>query len=102
GWAGPLHGRGVGPHRARLGNVFLHVEPWIVFERLSSLGIEALGPVQLVRVLAAFDEAAVAAIERIEEAVAAEMAHDLARLAVDRHVVELVDADLIIVPRFIR
>src|SRR5262249_29342692 len=59
----PFHDPGVGPRRAGLGNVFLHVEPRIVFERLAGLRVEALGPVQLVRVLAAIDEAAVAAVE---------------------------------------
>ena len=100
GRAGPLHA--VAAQRARLRDVVLHVELGIVFDRLAGLGIEPLGPVQIVHVLAALDEAAVGAIERVEEAVAPEMADDLAGLAVDRGVVEHVDADLVVVPRVVR
>ena len=76
GRAGALHA--VAAQRARLRHVVLHVELGIVFDRLAGLGIEALGPVQVVHVLAALDEAAVGAVERVEEAVAPEMADDLA------------------------
>src|SRR5262249_60940305 len=70
--------------------------------RLSGRGIELPRPLQLVHILAAFDEAAFVAIERIKESVAAEMADRLAALAIDRDVVKEVDADLIIVPRVVR
>mgnify|MGYP003694452209 CR=1 FL=1 len=76
GRAGALHA--VAAQRARFGDVLLHVELRIVFERLAGLGIDALGPVQIVDVLSALDEAAVGAIERVEEPVASEMADDLA------------------------
>ena len=100
GRAGALHA--VAAQRARLRHVGLHVELGIVFDRLAGLGIEALGPVEVVDVLAALDEAAVVAIERVEEAVAAEMADHLARLAVDGGVVQHVDAVLVVVPRVVR
>ena len=99
GRAGAFHHVGtIRAHRTRLGNVFLHVEAWIVLDRLAGLGIEPLGPVQLVHVLAALDETAVVAIERIVEAVAPKVADHLAVLAVDVDVEQHVDADLVIVP----
>src|SRR5215510_10623767 len=82
GRAGALHA--VAAQRTRLGDVLLNVELGIVFDRLAGFRIDALRPVQVVHVLAALDEAAVAAVERVEEAVAAEMGDDLAILAVDR------------------
>ena len=82
--------------------VDLHIQLRIVFDGLSGLRIEALGPVQVIDVLRAFDELSVRAIQRVEEAVAAEMADHLAGLAVDDRVVEHVDADLVVVPRIVR
>src|SRR5439155_19534856 len=64
--------------------------------------IEPLGPVELVHILAALDEAAVGAIDRIEEAIAPEMADHFASLAVDTDVVEHVDADFVPIPRIVR
>ena len=69
---------------------------------LPVFGSMPLGPVQIVDVLLGLDELAVGAIERVEEAVAPEVADDLALLAVDRRVVEHVDADLVEVPRVVR
>ena len=77
GRAGPL--LRIATQRPRHRIVDLHVQLRIVFDRLAGLRIDALGPVQIVDVLRALDELSVGAIERIEEAVAAEMADDLAR-----------------------
>ena len=97
-----LFDHAVAAQRASSRHVLLDVELGIVFDRLAGLGIEALGPVQIVDVLAALDEAAIAAIERVEKSIAAEVRDDLARFTVDRHVVEHVNADLVIVPRVVR
>ena len=51
--AGPLHR--IAAQWTALRHVFLHVEAGIVFDRLAGLGIETLGPVQIVDVLAALD-----------------------------------------------
>src|SRR6267378_595890 len=91
----------IAAQRARLWHVALHIERGVIFERLAGLGVEALGPVQVVDVLAAAHEAAVVAVERIVEAVATEMAEHLAHLAVDVGVIQQVDADLVIVPRIV-
>ena len=100
GRAGPLHA--VATQRAGFGDVLLNVELRIVVERLAGLGIDALGPVQIVDVLAALDEAAVGAIERVEEPVASEMGDRLAVLTVDRGVVQQVDAVLVVIPGIVR
>ena len=99
GRAGPL--LRVATQRPRHRIVHLHIQLRIVFDRLAGLRIEALGPVQVVDVLRALDELSVRAVQRVEEAVAAEMADDLAGLAVDDRVVEHVDADLVVVPRIV-
>src|SRR3954466_1282478 len=51
GWAGTLHP--VAAQRTGFGEVLLNVELRIVFQRLAGLGIDALGPVQVVDVLPA-------------------------------------------------
>src|SRR5262249_48321182 len=102
GRAGPLHHIGIGTQLARRRQILLHIELRIVLERHAGLGIETLGPVQLVGVLSTLDEAAIAAIDRIEEAVAGEMADDLALLAIDYLIIEHVDADLVVIPRVVR
>src|SRR5262249_5603186 len=96
GRAGALHA--VAAQRPRLGDALLPVELGVVFERFAGLGIETFGPVQIVHVLAALDEAAVGAVERIEETVAPEMRHRLATLPIDGGVVEKMDAVLVVVP----
>jgi hypothetical protein len=55
---------------------------------LPVFGVNALGPVQILDVLGGADERAIGAVEHIEEAVAGKMAQRLARLAIDRNVVE--------------
>src|SRR5271166_5970447 len=95
----PVPGRASSLHAvaaqcARLGHVALHIDLRIVFERLAGLRIETLGPVEIIHVLPTLDEAAVGAIERVEEAVAPEVSDDLAALAVDRGVVEQMNAVL--------
>src|SRR5262245_4116771 len=82
--------------------VDLHVQLGVVFNRLATLLIDAFGPVQIVDVLSRLDELSVRAIERIKEAVTAEMADDLAILAADGRIVEHVDANLVIVPGIVR
>src|SRR6185436_3180536 len=47
----------VAAERARFGIVELYVELGIVFNRLAGFGIEPLGPVQVVHILCALDEA---------------------------------------------
>src|SRR5580704_19489771 len=76
----------------------LHIQLGIVVGWLAGLRIDALGPVQIVDVLSALEEPSVRAIQRVEEAVAAEVADYLAGLAVDNRVVEHVDTDLVVVP----
>ena len=100
GRAGSL--QAVAAQRPRRGIVDLHVELRIVVERLAGPRIETLGPVQIVDVLAALEELAVGAIERVVEAVAREVADDLPAAAVDRRVVQHVDADFVEVPRIVR
>src|SRR6516225_6607596 len=100
GRAGALHG--IAPQGARLRHIGLHVEARIVFDGLAGLGIKPLGPVEVVGVLAAFDEAAIGPVERIEKAVAGEMAYHLAPLAVDGLIIEEMDADLVVIPRVVR
>src|SRR5205823_209481 len=73
---GALHA--IAAQRPRRRNVLLDIECWIVLHRLAGLRIEPLGPVQLVHILAALDEAAIVAIERVEEAVTREMGDDFA------------------------
>ena len=67
----------------------------IVVERPAGLGVEAGRPVQLVDILLAGDERAVGAVERVEEAVARGMHHQLAVLAVDLGVDDRVLGDLV-------
>ena len=101
GRAGALHA--VAAQRARFGIVD-------AARRASgsySSGLPVFGSIPLVQFrsltyLLALDELAVGAIERVEEAVAPEVADDLAVLAVDRGVVQHVDADLVEVPRIVR
>ena len=92
----------VAAQRPRRGVVDLNVEFGIVVERLAGPGIEPLGPVQIVDVLASSEEFAVGAINRVVKPVAREMADDLAASAVDRRVVQHVDADFIEVPGIVR
>ena len=92
----------VAAQRPRLGVVDLHVELRIVVERLSGLRIESFRPVQVVDVLPASEELAVGAIDRVVEPVAREVADDLPASAVDRRVVQHVDADFVEVPRIVR
>src|SRR5439155_14913366 len=87
---------------ARRGIVELHVELRIALARLAGLGIEPLGTIQVVDVLAAFEELAARAIDRIVDPVAREVADDFARASVDRRVVQHVDADFVEVPRIVR
>src|SRR5262249_41322934 len=93
GRAGPF--LGIAPQRSRGRIVRLHVQLRIVFPRLSGFRIQALGPVQVVDVLSAFDEPSIRAVQRIEKAVAAEMADYLAGLTANDGVVEHVDANLV-------
>src|SRR5262249_5223174 len=100
-------GRAGAPHRItaqrpRRRDVSLDRKGRVVFKRLAGLGIEALGPVQLIGVLAALDEAAVETVERVEETVAREMAARLAGLAVDCRVIEHMHADFVPVPGVVR
>src|SRR5580704_10599095 len=100
GRASSLHA--VAAQCSRFRYVALHIELRIVFDRLAGLGIETPGPVEIIHVLPALDEAAIGAIERVEEAIAPEMSYDLAALAVDRGVVEQMNAVLVGVPRVVR
>src|SRR2546428_2563820 len=92
----------VAAQRPRDRVVDLHVDLGIVIERPAGLGIDPLGPVEIVHVLVGLDEFAVGAVERVVEAVAPEMGDDLALLAGDRRVVEHVDADLVVSPGVVR
>ena len=92
----------VAAQRPRLGVVDLHVELRVVLVGFPGLRVDALGPVQIVDVLFGLDEAAVGAVDRIEEAVAPEVAHHLALLPVDRRVVEQKGAGLVVIPRVVR
>ena len=79
------------------GVVGLDVAGGIVVERPAGLGVEARCPVQLVDILLAGDERAVDAVERIEEAVARGVHHELAVLAVHLGVDDRVLGDLVVV-----
>ena len=94
--------RAVPAQRPGFGIVDLHVKLRVVLERHAGLGIEPLGPVQIVDVLAALDEFASGPIQRIEKPVASEMADDLSALAINRGVVQHVDAHFVVVPRVVR
>ena len=78
---------------------FIHLEHLarIVLDWLAGLGIDAIGPIDFLRVLLGRDELPVVAVQPIEEAVAAEMGDDLAILAVHLRVDQLIDPDLVII-----
>src|SRR5262249_49489602 len=92
----------VATQRTRYRIVDLHVQLRIVLGRFAGFRIESFGPIQIVAVLSTPDELSVRAIQGIEEAVAAEMADDLAHLTADDRVVEHVDTDLVVVPGIVR
>src|SRR5262249_31609750 len=75
--------------------VFLHVGVGIVVERPPGLRIEPGRPVELIDVLLAGHERAVGAVERVVEAVARGVHHELAVLAVDFGVDDRVLGDLV-------
>ena len=65
-------------------------------------GIDTQKSEKHVDVLPALDEAAVGAIECVEESVASEVGDSLAVLTIDGGVVQQVDAVLVVVPRIVR
>ena len=83
-------------HIGALG-IELEVLAGLVLDRLAGLGIDALGPGDLIDMLGGLEELAVAAIEDVFEAVAARMRDDLAILAVHLGVDEDVGAGLVVV-----
>src|SRR6516164_5322234 len=78
-------------------SILLQLLRGIILDRLAGLGIDTFGPVHILGVLRRADERAVGAIQCVEKAVAAEMAQHFARLAVDRHVIDHLRADLVII-----
>src|SRR5499427_6805137 len=96
------------PRRNRIGargvaplHIGLHVLGGIVVERPAGLGVDTLGPGQLIDILFAGDEGTVDAIERVIEAVARPVHHQLAILAVDLGIDDLVLGDFVIVVRVV-
>src|SRR4029077_3053892 len=77
--------------------VVLNVASGVVVERVASFRIEAGGPVQLIDILAAGNERTVDAVERVEEAIARGMDHELAVLAIDLGVDDRVLGDFVVV-----
>src|SRR5205823_3213164 len=69
----------------------------IVLDRLAGLGIDAVRPVDLLGVLLRRDELPVVAVQRVEEAVTAEMRDNLAILAAHFRINQLIDAHLVII-----
>src|SRR4051794_7380505 len=93
---------GLGPRAVAARRVFLHVGVGIVVERPAGLGIEAGRPVQLIDVLLAGDKGAVGAVERIVEAVARGVDHELAVFAVHLGVDDRVLGDFVEVVGIVR
>src|SRR5215469_12226393 len=62
----------------------------VVLDRLAGLGIDAVGPVDLLSVLRRREELPVVAIQGVEKTVAAEMRNDIAIFAVDLGVDQLI------------